>query len=227
MTATVVDHFLFDLDGTLLDSEILYIEAVGTAIRQRGGQLDAEGATQLVYGRSWHDIFAEVGRRWPGAWPRIDEMEAAVRSIFMRLEQERDISIPGSVYLLQSLAQHYPVAIVSGSPREDVARCVAHLGIEPCLRFFLGAEDYSPGKPHPAGYLAAARRFGVEPSRCLVFEDSSAGVTAAKAAGMHCVALKRPGAPEQEVGAADVVLSDLSHFDPGQFRIPWPAPGGH
>ncbi len=222
----MVDHFLFDLDGTLLDSEVLYIEAVGTAIRQRGGQLDAEAATRLVYGRSWRDIFAEVSRRWPGAWPRMEEMEAVVRSIFMRLEQEKDISIPGSVFLLESLARHYPVAIVSGSPREDVARCVARLGIESCLRFFLGAEDYSPGKPHPAGYLAAADRFGVEPSRCLVFEDSAAGVAAAKAAGMHCVALKRPGAPEQEVGAADLVLSDLAHFDPKLFPIAEPNPGG-
>lgn len=217
MSDPEIDHFLFDLDGTLLDSEVLYIEAVAEAVRQKGGTLDTAQAQAIVYGRSWREVFADVDRRWPGSWQDIREMEEAVRLIFIRLEETRDIRIHGSVGLLRELALRHPVAIVSGSPREDIARGIRAMGIEQQVRFFLGTEDYFPGKPDPAGYLAAARIFAVRPERCLVFEDSHAGVHSAKAAGMHCVALKRPGAPDQDVSFADLVVPDLGGFDVGAF----------
>lgn len=220
-----VDHFLFDLDGTLLDSEVLYIEAVAEAIRSRGGSIDRPEAQRLVYGRGWREVFEDVDRHWPGAWRDIVEMEEAVRVIFIGLEERRDILIPGSIALLNSLAEQYPVAIVSGSPREDIARGLRRMGIEGRLRFFLGTEDYFPGKPDPAGYLSAARKFAVEPRRCLVFEDSNAGVRSAKSAGMCCVALKRPSAPEQDVSAADLVLPDLREFDLVRFQNGFPTAG--
>jgi beta-phosphoglucomutase-like phosphatase (HAD superfamily) len=56
---------------------------------------------------------------------------------------------------------------------------------------------------------------GVDPKACVVFEDSAAGIGGAKAAGMRCVALARPGAPKQDVSAADLVLEDLAGFQPG------------
>ncbi len=86
------------------------------------------------------------------------------------------------------------------------------LEAEPHVRFVLGAEDYAPGKPSPAGFLEGARRLGVPPQECLVFEDSAAGIAAARAAGMRCVALDRPGAYPQDLSAADWVLSDLAQF---------------
>ena len=86
--------------------------------------------------------------------------------------------------------------------------------VGPLLSFSIAAEDYTRGKPDPECFLLAARRLAVPPAQCMVFEDSAAGVRAAKAAGMACVALVREGRPRQDVSAADLVVRDLTDFDP-------------
>ncbi len=86
------------------------------------------------------------------------------------------------------------------------------MNIGEVIAFYLGHEDYEPGKPHPACYLTAARKLGVAPERCVVFEDSDAGLCAAKDAGMYGVALSRSGRPGQAYSRADLILSDLAEF---------------
>jgi HAD superfamily hydrolase (TIGR01509 family) len=207
----------FDLDGTLLDSEVLYVEAVQIALTRKGRYLSHRKALEMVYGRGWKDIYADVASQFPGSYPNITEMEEVVREIFLELQESRDIRIDGSLELLRRLAGDFPVAVVSGSPRLDVARGIQALGIERDLQFFLGAEDYFPGKPDPICYLTAAARLGVLPETCIVFEDSAAGVVAARAAGMYCVALQRDGKPPQDVSLADQVTNDLGSFDLREF----------
>lgn len=213
----VIKACFFDLDGTLQDSEVLYVDAVRIALLWEGHPISREDALELVYGRGWSDIFIDVNERFPSAYSEIEAMEEAVREIYLDLEGRRDISIPGSIALLKRLAESCPIAIVSGSPRADIARAIEILELGPCLQFFLGAEDYFPGKPNPICYLTAAARLGVGPEDCLVFEDSTAGISAAKGAGMYCVALKRKGAPEQDLRLADAVYEDLAEFSPETF----------
>jgi sugar-phosphatase len=144
----------------------------------------------------------------------IADMEARIALYYHEVAAGRDIRIEGSIALLRRLARERPVCIVSGSSTKTVAAAVDHLGIGDALRFFLGADDYSPGKPHPAGYLLAAERLRVPPADCLVFEDSEAGLRAAKAAGMRCVVLLRDVRNSQDFSTADLVLADLADFDP-------------
>lgn len=210
--------FFFDLDGTLVDTEILWIRAIRDFLLRRGIPCAQEEAVKLVYGRSWNDVYAEMARRFPHAVEAGHErVSAELRTHHRRLRAETDVRIAGSVELLVRLAAAHPVAIVSGSPRQDIADNVEVLGVAPFLRFFLGAEDYHPGKPDPACFLLAAQRMPVEPSACVVFEDSAAGVRAAKAAGMACVALARPDAPRQDVAPADLILDDLAKFEIGML----------
>jgi sugar-phosphatase len=122
------------------------------------------------------------------------------------------VTIPGSADLLKRLAATHPVCIVSGSIRHDIEHAIELMGVGELVAFYLGAEDYGPGKPDPACFLMAAAKLGCEPGECVVFEDSAAGLQAGKAAGMTCVALARPGAPAQDFAAADLVLEDLGHF---------------
>jgi sugar-phosphatase len=145
-------------------------------------------------------------------------LESSLASRFLELRNTRDIRIPSSIELLNRLANRYPVAIVSGNSRDDVAEAVDHLQIGSKLAFYLGCEDYAPGKPAPACFLLAADRLQLPPAECVVFEDSAAGVRAAKAAGMTCIALARPGMPQQDLSSADRVLADLAEYDPIDAR---------
>jgi HAD superfamily hydrolase (TIGR01509 family) len=206
--------YIFDLDGTLIDAEILWVEATRRFLEASGCPISHDETVQMVYGRAWQDVYKDIVRRFPAIGMSRDVMNEAMKPYFVRLRNARDIRIPGSIALLQRLAARAPVCIVSGSGRREVAEGIALMGIEAHLSFYLGSEDYSPGKPDPACFLAAAERLGVPAAQCVVFEDSAAGVLAAKRAGMYCVALVRDGMPRQDVSPADRVLRDLAEFDP-------------
>ena len=208
--------FLFDMDGTLIDTEPLWVEAVVTVLAELGFPLPLPEANRLVYGRSWHDIYREIAARWPGFPLPIQAMQERLTPLFLSLRDQRDIRIHSSIALLRKLAAAHPVALVSGSPRPDVDSGIQLMEIGPLIRFSLASDDYSPGKPDPTCYLQAATRLGLPPAACVVFEDSAAGVRAAKAAGARCVALARPGAAHpQDLSPADEILADLA-----DFRIP-------
>lgn len=210
-----IHAYVFDLDGTLIDSEVIWVEAIRAYLVERTGGYALERAKALVYGRSWRDIHQDIIRDAPALTMPIGAMEAEIKPYYQRIAAARDIRIPSSIALLQRLAETHPVCIVSGSSTRVVQEAVAMMEIGHHLQFLLGADDYAPGKPDPTCFRLAATRLGVPPEACLVFEDSRAGVTAAKAAGMWCVALVRPGYPSLEGAPADLIMSDLSTFDTG------------
>ncbi len=215
-----IDAFIFDLDGTLVDSELLWADALRVYLAERGCECPREALLHIVFGRSWTDIYRDVTARFPPlSGISSHAMAQGLREVYLRLrERGESVVIQSSAALLKSLAEQHPVIIVSGSPRADIEEAVRLLGAETAVRFVLGAEDYDPGKPSPAGFLLGARRLGVPPQNCLVFEDSRAGVTAAKAAGMWCVALARPCAHPQDLSAADWIVEDLAAFSLDAFR---------
>jgi HAD superfamily hydrolase (TIGR01509 family) len=214
---------LFDMDGTLVDSEVIWVDAIATALRGRGVIVSQEEASDLVYGHAWPDIFREIARRYPGVYASRQAMEAVTVPLYARCSGERDIRIQPSINLLRALARRYPIAIVSGSTRSRIQATIADVGIADCVAAFVSCEDVPAGKPDPAAFLLGAARLGVAPAACLVFEDSTAGVLAAKAAGMRCVALARDNARGQDLTAADAVLPSLDAFDLERFLAAWPA----
>lgn len=204
--------FIFDLDGTLLDSEIIWVEAYRDLLRLHGLSIPYDEALTIVYGKGLGDVYVETIRRFLNlTWSR-DEMVKQFRAVFRYLAPQRDLRIHSSIALLKQLARKYPVCVVSGASRADVDEGIRVANVASELRFSLSSEDYTPGKPNPAGFLLAARKLEIAPARCLVFEDSAVGVRAAKAAGMFCVALARPDRPVQDYSAADQVLDDLAKF---------------
>ena len=208
-----IKAFIFDLDGTLLNSDILWCKAMQQLMSNRGLSVTESYACELVYGRAWRDVFSRLHRDYPSIIEDPLALEQESQRYYDKLHATVDIRIHSSIELLKRLAQHYPVAIVSGSTRRQIATAIALMEIQGQLQFYLGSEDYPRGKPDPSGFLLASRHFGVEPEQCLVFEDSSAGVRAAKAAHMRCVALCRKGLPPQDVSMADEILTDLSDFN--------------
>lgn len=208
-----VKAFIFDLDGTLMDSEIIWVYAVHEYLLDKGLNVSYDYAVDLVYGNSWEYIYDELEKNFPGLKNEIPNFIEKVYPYFDKHAQRMPLAIPSSINLLKELSKNYICAIVSGSYRRDVIEAIERLGIKENISLFLGKEDYYPGKPHPAGYLKASEILKLKPEQCVVFEDSTVGVTSAKSAGMFCVALARPDRPKQDIALADLILSDLGQFN--------------
>jgi len=221
-TNDMIHAYIFDLDGTLVDSELLWCKALQHLVAVRGLSMSDSHAFDLVLGRAWSHIVTRLRRDYPTITEEPDVIERESVRYYAAMRGTSDIRIHSSIRLLERLAQRHPVAIVSGSTRQQVADAIALMGIGNLLQFYLGSEDVPHGKPDPAGFLLAARRFGVPPNACLVFEDSTAGVLAAKAAGMRCIALRRQGHPHQNLDGADEILPDLSGFNPAPYGTALP-----
>lgn len=197
-----------------MDTERLWVVAAEAVLRDIGQPITHERAVALIYGRAWGDIRPEMMARYPDAFPDAETLERLLGAAFDRLKGSTDVRIHSSIALLKRLAAAHPVAVVSGSSRRLVDETLRLAGVESDVRVVVATEDTPRGKPDPAPYLLAAERLGVPPGECLAFEDSSAGVRSAKAAGMRVVALQRPGSPRQDLSEADLVVGDLGDFRP-------------
>lgn len=205
--------YLFDMDGTFLDSERVWARAMVRLVQSHGGVCTEEQMLHIVLGRSWRDVhLAMVALAPPLGSLGIERCAELAREQFHLLATGGDLLIPDSAEVLRRLAKIRPTAIVSGSPRDDVLEGARLAGVASDIRLCLGAEDYERGKPAPDGYLLAAQKLGVPPEQCVVFEDSEAGVASAKAAGMFCVALRHAEVPEARVAQADWIVSSLKEY---------------
>jgi HAD superfamily hydrolase (TIGR01509 family) len=219
---------LFDLDGTLVDTERENAEAIAQVLGRRGRPLSDE-EHRFVVGHGWREIHEHLLAH--GALDlSLAELIAAAAEAKERIVLERGLRVvPGAPEFVREAARAHPAAVVSGSSRREVAFCLRALGLDGALAFFVAAEDVSAGKPSPEGYLVAACRFGVAPADCVVFEDSEAGLAAGRAAGMRVVALGAANFSGQDVAGADLRAADflaLGGVEAVLARLAATAPGG-
>ena len=205
--------YLFDMDGTLIDTEVLWVEATANYVAARGVVTDMDWVQSVVYGRSWRDVHAAVAKLDPRLELPIEVMQAQMDPYFRSLRDQRDVRMLSSIECLKRCAAQAPVCVVSGSSRHDVDGGIELMGIGDLLAFSLAAEDYSPGKPDPACYQLGIERMGIDPAAGVVFEDSAAGITAARQAGLKAVAIQVAGRPAQDFSGADQVVADLDDYD--------------
>jgi beta-phosphoglucomutase len=199
---------IWDLDGTLVDSELLHWRAWREALRPEGVRL-----TRAEFLASFGQRNDTILRRWLGAGAgpeRVRRVGEEKEAAFRRLVREHGVrAMPGALDWVGRLRDAgWRQAIASSAPRANVDAVVAALGLAPSLGAIVSAEDVSRGKPDPEVFLLAAERLGVPPPRCLVVEDAATGVAAARRAGMACLGVR----PELE---ADLTVASLSELDPG------------
>ncbi len=200
---------LFDLDGTLIDSERDNIESVVLAMRRLGKEL-AQAERDFVIGHSWRDIYDMLVRNHGVAVPMADLINIAVDEKQALIDAHGFRVLPGAKELVQRLAdQGLPLAIASGSSRREVNEAVDGLGLRPYFQALLGAEDYAPGKPDPAPYLAAMKALQVPAAGCVVIEDALPGVRAGKAAGALVVGVQAGNFAGYDLSEAHVVVDTL------------------
>ncbi|MEU8969889.1 HAD family hydrolase [Streptomyces monashensis] len=191
---------LFDNDGTLVSS-LDSVERCWTRwAREYGITAEDFGRVEL-HGRPAAEIVADLlpARLVPEAVARVEQLEVEdVPDGGVRL-------LPGTSDFLASLPAERWAVVTSATRRLAEARLDA-VGILP--KTLISADDITRGKPDPEPYLLAARQLGVDPARCVVFEDAPAGLQAGRAAGMTTVALATTHRAEEL--AADLVVRDLS-----------------
>ena len=212
--------FLFDFDGTLVDTEAAWTRAIVDLVVTHGGRTSFSRILPAVVGRNWLDIDRYLHREYPclgDSTPMQDAIE--LRKFYnRRAKDQRALTIQSSVDFFLKAAAVAPCAIVSGSPHDDVAAMISLLGIADKTAFVLGAGEYDEGKPSPSGYLKAAEILGVFPEDCVVVEDSTVGVQAGIAAGMRVLALNRRKDYPQDVEGATWVVDDLASIDPEKLN---------
>ena len=207
--------FLFDLDGTLVDSEMLWAQAIVDWLADRGQKTTVGAFAPIIVGHSWLDIHATIHGQFPelGATNAVEDAKI-LRPYYERLATDpAKLVVPGSVAFLKKVAKIAPCVVVSGSPHADVVAAVDLCGVGGLVKFVLGAEDYGRGKPAPDGFLKAAEMLDVDASECVVVEDSSAGVAAGRAAGMHVIGLDRNTVCPQNFVGSEWLVHDLSELD--------------
>lgn len=200
---------LFDMDGTLVDTEELWWEVVAEVAAGLGHELgDADVAE--VLGRAVDHTAAHLAAT-TGTATGSGELAAVLHREFAERVRVRTVPRPGALDLLDELARHgIPIALVSASPREVVDIVLGVLGRERFAVSFT-ADDTPRTKPAPDPYLAAARALGADPAGCVAVEDTPTGVASAEAAG--CRVLAVPSLAPIGAGAGRMVLGSLERAD--------------
>ena len=210
----MIEAFVFDLDGVLVDSEQLWDEVREQLARERGGrwheraQADMMGMSSREWSRYMHDVI--------GLPESPEEINAeVVRRLLARYDVELPL-LPGAVEAVERLAARWPLGVASSSNREVIDAVLEHAGIASAFRATVSSEEVARGKPAPDVYLEIARRLAVEPSSCAAVEDSRNGIRSAHDAGMRVLAIPNPHypPPPEVLELADDVLLSLDELTP-------------
>jgi beta-phosphoglucomutase family hydrolase len=178
--------YIFDLDGTLVDTMPLHYAAWETALRRAGlvGRLDENRFYELG-GVPSRKVAALLGEHH-GLKLDPEVVYKDKEDAFMSSLQKLELIIP-VVEFARTAGKTKPIAIASGGTRDVVTSTLEKTGLAALFPIVVTADDVVHGKPSPDMFLLAAKLMGVEPKDCLVFEDGQPGVKAAAAAGMKCV----------------------------------------
>jgi beta-phosphoglucomutase family hydrolase len=207
MTESLLGAVLWDLDGVIADTGAYHYRAWQDVFRKRGANF-TEADFKRHFGQRNDTIIRSVlgGSLSPEELDVIaDEKEASYR----RRVAGNIRPLPGAVELIRSLQQNeIKIAIASSAPMENIRLIIRGLGIDDCFQTIVWGREVAEGKPSPQIFLLAAQKLGTEPRSCVVIEDAVAGVTAAKRAGMKCVAVTNSH-PRNRLKEADLIVDTL------------------
>ena len=184
-----VDHIgiLWDLDGVLVDSEEAHYQAWSETCAQYGIPFSRE-AFRRSFGMNNAGIVARLTGQVVAA-SRVAEISNYKEELFRRIIRGNVKILPGvELWLSHFRTAGLPQAVASSAPLANIDAIVDELGMRAFFATLVSGADL-PGKPDPAVFLEASDRIGVPPKRCLVLEDSIAGVQAARRGGMKCLAV--------------------------------------
>ena len=206
-TAEKTKAVIWDMDGVIADTGPYHCKAWQGVFQKRGVKFTEEDFRRNFGQRNDTIIRNTLGEATPQS--EVDAIAREKDNNFRNRVRQNIKQLPGAINLIKSLAEHgFKIALASSAPIENIQLITTGLGINNDFQAIVSGREVTEGKPSPQGFLLAAQRLGVEPKNCVVIEDAVAGVTAAKRAGMHCLAVTNTH-PKTSLGEADMVVDTL------------------
>ena len=215
-----MDALIFDFDGVVVDTERFHFLGFVAVLADKGVNLTEDLYLERYSGFDDRDGFNEILSDndieiVPGL---IEQLTEEKTQVVCKMIEESVISIPGVVEMIHSARDAgLPMAICSGALKNEIEIAATTIGVRDCFEIIVAAEDVPKGKPDPEGYykarrlLAENRKQVIDPSRCVVCEDTPAGILAAKGAGMKVCALTTTHGVDRLEGA-DMVVGDFTEI---------------
>lgn len=215
----MIKAVLFDMDGVLLDSECAHLNIEKELFEKLGLNITYEEHRSLT-GTTTKDMFTFLKGKY-GLPQTVDELiEMKDGTYYKHLEKEGNIPlIPGSSELARTLHEDdFKLAVASSAPLAEIKLVLDMHRLRSIFHEYASGQEVPKGKPAPDVFLLAASRLKVNPDECVVIEDSSNGVLAAKIAGMKCIGLKSENSGKQDLSRADMIVSSLRDLTPAIIK---------
>lgn len=206
-----VGAFIFDMDGTMVPSIPWHARSWVVFCERHGLDLEIDDLMRRTNGRNGAECMRELFQRELSdaeAWALIHQKEAIYRELYTPVFGE----VPG-FRAFCAAAQHsgLKVGVGTAGDRDNIAFVLGGLALARAPHAVVGGDEGLPGKPQPAIFLEVARRLGVAPARCIVFEDAPFGIEAARRAGMRAIGVCTSHTPQELSGPH--VLATVRDFD--------------
>ncbi len=186
-SVTDIQAVIFDLDGTLIDSEKFYYKADHRLMKEYGIDLTPEIKNDYGCGN------LDMMRMMKDRFFLQDSPETLLKKkndYYMEMARNNTVVYPKTFRLLKKLnTDGYPLALASGSSPEVLKELLENTGLKDYFTLIISSEEVDQGKPDPQIFLESAHRLNILPQNCVVIEDSPQGVEAAKRAFMMCIAI--------------------------------------
>ncbi len=198
---------IWDMDGVIADTAPYHLKAWQEVFQKRGVNFTEEDFRHDFGQRNDTIIKNTLGEEI--SQNEIDAIADEKEESFRQRIGPNLKPLPGVIGLMTSLRKHgFKMALASSAPMENIQLIIKTLGIDNCFQSIVKGRDVTEGKPSPQIFLLAARKLGVESENCIVIEDAIAGVTAAKRAGMYCLAVTNTH-PRPSLAEADLIVDTL------------------
>lgn len=214
----MLEAVIFDMDGVIIDSEPFYLD-IGMELYKRLNINITEEEHNSYTGVSNTNMWADIKNKY-GLRETVNELvEIQNNANIKYLEKNLKMLIPGVVEILESLRENrIKVALASSSSMEIIRMVLEKFKIIEYFQAIESGENLEKSKPAPDIFLNAAKMLKVEPECCTVIEDSHNGVTAAKSAGMKCIGFKNLNSGNQNLEAADLIVTSLENVNLNMIR---------
>ena len=205
--------FIFDMDGVIVDSELHWKSLEGYFLQSLIPAWTAADQDRII-GLSVHDLYRLLTTDY-GLQHNKEEFLDLYHEMAREIYAEKASLIPGFLDVLSWLCEkRVRIALASSSPRPWIEMVLDKFDLHEAFEVVVSADELQgEGKPSPAIYLLTARRLGVRPEQCVVIEDSEKGVLSSKSAGMFCIGFRNGFNDEQDLSAADLLITGFFELD--------------